>query len=81
VAWLSGEVSGKPFMEWRGSTRWVMPAAMIALAATLALGYALRLRSAPEARAWRSAKWISSCWSSARFRLSSPGPLTPRCIP
>jgi cytochrome c oxidase cbb3-type subunit 1 len=58
VAWLSGEVSGKPFMEWRGPTRWVMPAAMIALAATLALGYALRLRNAPEARAWRSAKWI-----------------------
>lgn len=44
LAWLAGEVSGKPFMEWRGLTRWIMPAAMVVLAAVLAAGYARRLR-------------------------------------
>lgn len=50
VAWLAGEVSGKPFMEWRGNPRWIMPCAMILLAIVLARGYARRLRDAPEQR-------------------------------
>ncbi len=35
IAWLAGDVSGKPFMEWRGLTRWVFPAAMLGLALLL----------------------------------------------
>jgi cytochrome c oxidase cbb3-type subunit 1 len=48
VAWLAGEVSGKPFMEWRGLTRWVMPGAMLVLAGVLATGYRQRLRMGAE---------------------------------
>ena len=59
VAWLAGEVSGKPFMEWRGPTRWIMPAAMVLLAAVLMRGYAQRLRTQSESRGWRVLKWIA----------------------
>ena len=59
VAWLAGEVSGKPFMEWSGPTRWVMPAAMVLLAAVLIRGYAQRLRTQSESRGWRVLKWIA----------------------
>lgn len=53
VAWLAGEVSGKPFMEWRGLPRWVMPAAMLVLAGVLTSGYLRRLRLCPESAIWR----------------------------
>lgn len=49
MAWLAGQVSGKPFMEWHGLTRWVMPAAMAVLAGVLITGYVRRLREQSEA--------------------------------
>lgn len=54
MAWLAGEVSGKPFMEWRGLTRWMMPAAMMLLAVVLAAGYRRRMRT--EATVTRTLK-------------------------
>lgn len=57
VAWLAGEVSGKPFMEWRGLTRWIMPAAMVVLAGELIAGYARRMRT--DAVLLRGLKFIS----------------------
>lgn len=56
IAWLAGEVSGKPFMEWRGWPRLVMPAAMVVLAAVLAAGYRRRLRTTVEPALLRAAK-------------------------
>lgn len=56
MAWLGGEVAGKPFMEWRGLPRWIMPAAMLALAAVLAHGYRKRLRAHPESNPVRALK-------------------------
>ncbi len=44
-AWCAGQVSGKPFMEWSGPSRIVMPVAMTSLAIVLIAGYALKLRT------------------------------------
>lgn len=46
VEWLAGRTTGKPFMEWSGASRWVMPASMMFLALTLAAGYMRRARGA-----------------------------------
>lgn len=48
--WLAGNTSSKPFMEWAGPARWVMPAAMLFLAVVLARGY--RQRDPVDHEAW-----------------------------
>ncbi len=54
--WLAGHTSSKPFMEWAGAARWVMPAAMLFLAAALASGYRRRWREGRERPAVRAFK-------------------------
>lgn len=59
LAWLAGQVSGKPFMEWYGLTRWVMPAAMLVLAVVLVAGYLRRLREQKETPLIMGAKGLA----------------------
>lgn len=57
VSWLAGDTSGKPFVEWAGPPRFVMPAAMLFLALVLARGYVRGvLAGDDEPRARRAAK-------------------------
>ena len=58
VAWLAGQVSGKPFMEWTGLTRWIMPAAMLLLALILGQGYLRRCRTGGESGLVRAGKTL-----------------------
>jgi cytochrome c oxidase cbb3-type subunit 1 len=58
IAWLAGEVSGKPFMEWSGPSRAAFPIAMFALFLVLGAGYAQRLREHKETAALVAAKTL-----------------------
>jgi cytochrome c oxidase cbb3-type subunit 1 len=61
VAWLAGQVTAKPFLDWQGGTRAAFLLNLVFLAAVLAVGLAVRLRTAaprPARLAGLGALWL-----------------------